>query len=163
MIDVVLRRFESPDEVRIFEKGRLELVRLGPLTIGRATYMPGWRWSIHVGPQVGASRCVVEHVGLVLAGAATVEMEDGRVLDLREGALFHVPPVPHDSRVLGDTPYVSLHLMGAESYARPPLGEPNRAGPQVKNGRHFSSGGGGESNETPTSSDTETSAAGSTM
>jgi hypothetical protein len=50
MIDVVLRRFEQPDEVREFDKGKLELVRLGGLTIGRATYEPGWKWSEHVGP-----------------------------------------------------------------------------------------------------------------
>ena len=41
----ILRRFESPDEVRVFPKGRFELVRLGGMTIGRATYAPGWRWS----------------------------------------------------------------------------------------------------------------------
>ena len=50
MSDPILKRFESPDEVRNFEKGRFELVSLGPLTIGRATYEPGWRWSVHVGP-----------------------------------------------------------------------------------------------------------------
>ena len=32
---VVQKRFESPDEVRTFEKGKLELVRIGALTIGR--------------------------------------------------------------------------------------------------------------------------------
>jgi hypothetical protein len=67
-LDVVLRRFEQPDEVREMAKGRFELVRLGGITIGRATYEPGWRWSEHVGPSVGATRCSVEHVGLVLAG-----------------------------------------------------------------------------------------------
>ena len=36
-LDVVLKRFESPDEIRTFEKGKFELVRLGRMTIGRAT------------------------------------------------------------------------------------------------------------------------------
>jgi quercetin dioxygenase-like cupin family protein len=117
MLEVVIRRFEQPDEVRRMPKGRFELVHLGGLTIGRATYEPGWRWSEHVGPTVGASRCGVEHVGLVLAGRATVAFED-RVLELRPGELFHVPPVPHDSWVVGDEPYVSLHFLGAERYAR---------------------------------------------
>ena len=62
MLDTVLKRFEEPDEVRIFEKGKFELVRIGGMTIGRATYQPGWKWSLHVGPSVGASRCNVEHV-----------------------------------------------------------------------------------------------------
>jgi hypothetical protein len=116
-LDVILRRFESPDEVREMVKGRFEVVRIGGLTIGRATYQPGWKWSQHVGPGVGADRCSVEHVGLVLAGIATVAFE-GRVLEMRPGDLFHVPPEPHDSWVVGDEPYISLHFLGADHYAR---------------------------------------------
>jgi hypothetical protein len=115
--DVALKRFDTPDEIRVFEKGRLELVNIGPLVLGRATYEPGWKWSLHVGPATGARHCLVEHVGLVVSGIATVAFEDGRVIELREGSLFHVPAVPHDSWVVGDRPYVSLHFMGAERYA----------------------------------------------
>ena len=114
----VLRRFEAADEVRTFPKGRFELVRIGGLTIGRATYEPGWRWSLHVGPTVGAVRCPVEHVGLVLSGTATAAFEDGRVYEMHAGQLFYIPPVPHDSWVVGAEPYVSLHLLGSEHYAR---------------------------------------------
>src|SRR5215471_13958317 len=56
---------------RIMEKGKFEVVHIGGLTVGRATYEPGWRWSEHVGPTVGASRCTVAHVGLVISGTAT--------------------------------------------------------------------------------------------
>ena len=63
-IGVILKRFEAPDEVREMILGRFEVVRIGGLTVGRATYQPGWRWSEHVGPGVGAERCSVEHVGL---------------------------------------------------------------------------------------------------
>ena len=115
---VVLKRFEAPDETRILKKGRFELVHIGAMTIGRATYQPGWRWSEHVGPGVGASHCSVEHIGLVLSGAATAAFEDGRVFELRAGQLFYIPPEPHDSWVLGDEPYVSLHFLGAERYAK---------------------------------------------
>jgi len=116
-IDVILKRFAQPDEVRKMTRGRFELVRIGGMTIGRATYDPGWKWSEHVGPTLDQTRCTVEHVGLVLSGAATVAFEDGRVVELRTGDLFYVPPVPHDSWVLGDVPYVSLHFLGAEHYA----------------------------------------------
>jgi quercetin dioxygenase-like cupin family protein len=116
-LDVVLRRFESPDDVRLFEKGRFELVRVGGVAIGRATYEPGWKWSAHVGPGVGATRCSVEHVGLVLAGVATAAFDDGRVIELRPGHLFHIPAVPHDSWVVGNERYVSLHFLGADHYA----------------------------------------------
>jgi quercetin dioxygenase-like cupin family protein len=118
MVDVVLKRFEQPDEIREFAKGKLELVRLGGLTIARATYEPGWKWSVHVGPQSGSSRCNVEHVGLVVSGTATAAFDDGRVVELRAGELFHIPPEPHDSWVVGDQPYVSIHLLGADAYAR---------------------------------------------
>ena len=119
MIETVLKRFEEPDEVRTFEKGKFELVRIGGMTIGRATYEPGWKWSVHVGPSVGALRCNVEHVGLVLSGCATAAMEDGTIHELRAGMLFYIPPGPpgHDSWVVGDVPYVSLHFLGADHYA----------------------------------------------
>jgi hypothetical protein len=117
-IDVVLKRFESPDETRVMPKGRFEVVRIGGVTIGRASYEPGWKWSEHVGPSIGASRCSVEHVGLVLSGIATAAFDDGRVIELRAGELFYIPPVPHDSWVVGDAPYVSLHFLGADQYAK---------------------------------------------
>ena len=116
--DTILKRFEAPDEVREFEKGRLELVSINGQTFGRATYQPGWKWSVHVGPTVGADRCTVEHLGLVLEGHATAAFADGRVFDLTPGTLFYIPPEPHDSWVVGDEPYVSIHLLGADRYAR---------------------------------------------
>jgi quercetin dioxygenase-like cupin family protein len=120
MIDtgVILKRFETPDEIRHLELGKFELVHLGGMTIGRATYQPGWRWSRHVGPALGLERCPVEHVGLVLAGTATAAFADGTVIELRAGELFYIPPVPHDSWVVGHEPYVSLHFAGAHEYAR---------------------------------------------
>jgi quercetin dioxygenase-like cupin family protein len=118
MVDVILKRFEMPDETRVLAKGRFEIVTLGGVTIGRATYEPGWKWSVHVGPSVGATRCTVEHVGLVLAGTATAAFDDGRVIELKAGELFYIPPVPHDSWVVGEELYVSLHFLGAEKYAK---------------------------------------------
>ena len=118
MTDVLLKRFEAPDDVRNMEKGRFELVTLGGMTIGRATYEPGWRWSLHVGPGLGLTHCPVEHVGLVLSGTATAAFADGRVVELTPGMLFHIPAEPHDSWVVGDAPYVSLHFLGADHYAR---------------------------------------------
>jgi hypothetical protein len=116
MLDVVLKQFDRPDEVRTFTKGRFELVHIGGLTIGRATYEPGWKWSEDVGRALGQASCDVEHVGVVLSGSATAAMDDGRVITMRVGDIFHIPP-GHDSWVVGDAPYVSLHLMGAGEYA----------------------------------------------
>ena len=46
MSATLIKRFEDPDEVRTFEKGKFEILRLGGMVIGRATYAPGaWRVS----------------------------------------------------------------------------------------------------------------------
>jgi len=115
-----LRRFENPDEVRTFEKGRFELVHIGNMTLGRAIYEPGWKWSLHIGAGVGKTSCEVEHVGLVLAGRAVAAMNDGTVIEMKAGDLFYIAP-GHDSWVVGDEPYISLHLMGASEYGREKL------------------------------------------
>ncbi len=116
--NVILRRFDAPDEVREMTLGRFEVVHIGGLTLGRATYQPGWRWSEHVGREIGAQHCSVEHVGLVVSGTATAAFANGRVVELKAGNLFYIPPEPHDSWVVGDEPYVSLHFLGAEHYAK---------------------------------------------
>jgi quercetin dioxygenase-like cupin family protein len=115
-MDLDIRRFDSADETRRFPLGTFEVVRLGDLTLGRATYEPGWRWSEHVGPLTGARSCTVEHAGMVVAGRAGVRMDDGHEFEMAAGDLFTIP-AGHDSWVIGDEPYVSLHFLGAEDYA----------------------------------------------
>jgi hypothetical protein len=115
-MNLELINLESPTEVRTFEKGRFEVYRVGPMTLGRATYEPGWKWSEHVGAPSGQESCQVEHVGLVLSGAAVAKMDDGTEVMMRAGDFFYVPP-GHDSWVVGDEPYVSLHFLGTEKYA----------------------------------------------
>ena len=118
MLDVILKKFDQPDEVVTFEKGRFELLEIGGLTIGKATYQPGWKWSEHVGPGIGEKICPLEHVGMVLAGCAVAAFEDGRVIEMTAGHLFHIPAEPHDSWVIGDEEYVSLHFLNPQEYAK---------------------------------------------
>ena len=113
---VNVRRFDDPDEHRDFPLGAFDLVALGGMTVGRAEYEPGWRWSKHVGAAQGKRSCDVAHIGLVLSGRNRIEMDDGRVFEIGPGDLFEIGP-GHDSAVIGDEPYVSIHLLGAESYA----------------------------------------------
>jgi ethanolamine utilization protein EutQ (cupin superfamily) len=117
MKHVVVRRLDAADEVREFDKGRFDTVELGGMTIGRATYQPGWKWSRDVGAALGQESCQVEHVGMVVSGRVAVAMNDGSISELGPGDLFYCPP-GHDSWVIGDEPYVSLHFMGAEGYAK---------------------------------------------
>ncbi|MBI4468079.1 MAG: cupin domain-containing protein [Acidobacteria bacterium] len=117
MIDVMVKRFEAPDETRRFEKGKFELVNLGELTIGRASYEPGWKWSEHVAPLAETATCDVAHIGIVLSGCVKVLMNDGQEFELRAGDVFQIGP-GHDSWVVGEEPYVSLHFFGAGDYAK---------------------------------------------
>lgn len=116
-MELEVRRFDSPDEAREMHLGSFQLLRLGGSSLGRASYEPGWRWSEHVGAELGQTSCQVEHVCLVLSGRNRITMDDGRVVDVGPGDLFSVPQ-GHDSEVLGEEPYVSLHLMGGDAYAR---------------------------------------------
>ncbi len=60
--------------------------------------------------------CQVAHVGMVISGRAMVAMEDGTTYELAPGDLFAIAP-GHDSWVIGEEPYISLHFLGAEDYA----------------------------------------------
>jgi quercetin dioxygenase-like cupin family protein len=117
MAQVEIRRFEDADEFRTFEHGSFALVTNGGFTVGRASYGPGWIWSEHVGKATGELMCQVEHVGLVVSGRAAVKMADGSEHELTPGDLFYVAP-GHDSWVIGDETYVSLHFLGASDYAK---------------------------------------------
>ena len=53
---------------------------------------------------------------MVISGCATAAMDDGRMIEMKAGEVFYIAP-GHESWVVGDGPYVSIHLMGADAYA----------------------------------------------
>jgi uncharacterized cupin superfamily protein len=53
----------------------------------------------------------------VVSGRVAVAMTDGAAFELTAGDVFYIPP-GHDSWVVGDESYVSLHMMGAGDYAQ---------------------------------------------
>ena len=116
--NVILKRFDNPDELRTFDKGTFELLEIGGMTIGRVTYQPGWRWSEDVGAALGELHCPVEHKGMVVSGCATAAMANGEIVEIHRGDVSYVPQSPHDSWVVGDEPYVSLPSLGGASYAQ---------------------------------------------
>ena len=93
------------------------MVHVGKMSIGRATYEPGWKWSVHVGAATGAKLCQVEHVGMVVSGRCMVQMTDGREIEMKAGELFYVTP-GHDSWVVGDEPCVQVDFTGMKTYAK---------------------------------------------
>ena len=113
------KRFDRPDEVRIVEKARVELIELGELAVGRAIFEPGWRWSDHVKPIVGTESCQVHHLGYVLSGHLHVEMTDGASLEVVGGDAFEIPH-GHDAWVIGDEPWISVDWAGRRLFAKSP-------------------------------------------
>jgi quercetin dioxygenase-like cupin family protein len=113
------KRFDRPDEVRVVEKARVELVELGELAVGRAIFEPGWRWSEHVKPIVGTVCCQVHHIGFVVSGHLHVEMTDGASLEVVAGDAFEIPP-GHDAWVVGNEPWVSVDWAGRRLFAKSP-------------------------------------------
>ena len=53
-LDIILKNFDNPDELGTFKKGKFELLNLPKMTIGKAVYEPGWKWSADVSPLMGA-------------------------------------------------------------------------------------------------------------
>jgi quercetin dioxygenase-like cupin family protein len=110
----------TPDESRPFQShGHAELHRLGHGSVMRAVFEPGWQWSKHVGPIAGTERCQSPHLGYVISGRMTIQMEDGTEDHLSPGDFFKVAP-GHDAWVLGDEPCVIVDFAGNEHYAEPP-------------------------------------------
>jgi hypothetical protein len=109
MAESMKKSFESPDEVRTFDKGRVEIVNLGSQAVGRAVFEPGWRWSECVKPIVGGDNCQVHHVGYVVSGSLHVVMEDGAEFEAEPGAVYEVLP-GHDAWVVGNDQFVALEF-----------------------------------------------------
>jgi len=80
MNDFILKQFDNPDEIREFEKGKFEIVHMPNMTIGRATYKKGWKWSEDVTHLSGTKFCEVEHLGMVVEGQATAQFKNEPVL-----------------------------------------------------------------------------------
>jgi hypothetical protein len=116
MGDVRIKRFDDAERSVELVKGLLEVIEIGGMALGRAEYEPGWRWSRDVaGDESGQTLCQASHLGIVLAGENKVTMADGSVHMMRPGDVFEIGP-GHDSEVVGDVPYVSIHLKGIEEY-----------------------------------------------
>jgi len=115
-----LKSLNSPDEVRKFDKGRVELVNVGGVAIGRATFEPGWKWSTCVTcvkPIAKTNSCQAAHYGYQLSGTMTTRMDDGTERTSKAGDVFNIPP-GHDAWVVGNEPVVVVDFQGMVDYAK---------------------------------------------
>jgi hypothetical protein len=111
-MSVTHRPMADPDDLRTFDRGRVDVVKIGTATINRNTFEPGWRWSESVGPIAGTGSCQAHHVGVILSGRLGVETEDGHRAEIGPGEAYEIEP-GHDGFVVGDEPVISIEFLGA--------------------------------------------------
>jgi uncharacterized cupin superfamily protein len=97
----------SPDETREFDKGHVDLVTIGDVVFGKATFEPGWKWSECLKPIAGTDSCEVHHNGYIESGRMHLVMDDGSEFDLGPGDVFVAPP-GHDAWIVGNEPCVAF-------------------------------------------------------
>jgi len=112
-----LRAFAKPDEVREFPNGRLELVKIGGATVGRAILQPGWSWSSSVKPIAKTKSCEAPHFQFHVSGTLHVRMDDGSEFECKAGDVSLLPP-GHDAWVVGNEPAVVVDFQGMLDYAK---------------------------------------------
>jgi hypothetical protein len=112
-----LKHFTKPDEVREFPKGRLELIKVGGATIGRAVFEPGWKWSTSLQPLVKTTSCEAPHFQYHVSGKLAIAMDDGTEFVAEPGDVTSLPS-GHDAWVVGNEPVVVVDWFGASNYAR---------------------------------------------
>ena len=122
MKKIEIKSLNSPDEIRTFEKGKIELVNIGGKSIGRAIFEPGWRWSTHVKPIVKTKSCEAAHFQYHVSGTLKIVMDDGTEKECSAGDVSLLPP-GHDAWVVGDEPVVIVDFQGMVDYAKKPSGK----------------------------------------
>jgi len=104
-------------EVREFDKGKVELVTVAGVTVGRATFEPGWKWSACVKPIAKTDSCQAAHFGYQVSGTMVTRMDDGTEITTRAGDVVNLPP-GHDAWVVGNEPMVFVDYQGMVNYAK---------------------------------------------
>lgn len=113
---LIAKSLDDPDEIRSFvAKGRVDIVDLDGVTVGRGVVEPGWRWSRHAKPIAKTESCQAAHTGYVLSGAMGVAMDDGTEGEARAGDAFVIPP-GHDAWTIGGVPCAFLDFSGMADY-----------------------------------------------
>src|SRR5579859_6626931 len=93
---VIVKSLDRPEDSRApSDRGRTDMVTLAEVTVGRAVFQPGWRWSEDVKPVAGTELCEVTHTGYVVSGREAVRMADGTEVELGSGNAFVIGPGHH--------------------------------------------------------------------
>jgi hypothetical protein len=101
----------SPDETVTFDKGKVEIAKVGDTTIGRGYFEPGWSWEKSIKPIAKTDSCQLPHTHYVISGRLKVVLDDGTEQEFGRGDVAYVPP-GHNSWVVGSEPLVILDFGG---------------------------------------------------
>ena len=112
-----VKNLNFPEETRNFDKGKLDLVKIGGAMVGRAIFQPGWKWSESVKPVAKTKSCEAPHFQYHVSGTIRVRMDDGTERDLKPGDVSLLPS-GHDAWVVGDDPVVVVDFQGMRDYAK---------------------------------------------
>jgi len=113
------KSLDVPDETRTMDKGRIELAKVGDITFGRATLMPGWKWSTDVKPIVKTKSCMAAHAQFFVSGRLRIVMDSGDEKEFGPGDVGIIPP-GHDAWVVGNEPVVAIDINGLNEYGKKP-------------------------------------------
>jgi hypothetical protein len=111
----------SPDETQTFEKGKMDLAKLGGITIGQVVLQPGWSWEKSIKPIQKTETCQSPpHIQYIISGRIGVLLEDGTKEELGPGDVAMIP-LGHKTWVVGNEPVVGIDFNHLEENTKQPL------------------------------------------
>ncbi len=105
---------KSPDETRSFEKGKVEIAKVGHII---SYFEPGWSWEKCVKPIAKTESCQAPHTQYVISGRMRVKMDDDSEEEFGPGDVGYLPP-GHNAWILGNEPFVAIDFTGMIEYAK---------------------------------------------
>ena len=113
---IVKRNPSTAGNTRIFIDGSTRsYADLRTAVIGFGTYQPGWRWSLHAGPQVGKDS--ENHIGYIISGRMMVKDPSGNEVEIERGYAFEITQ-GSDAWVIGDEPCIALDFIPKNDHSK---------------------------------------------
>ena len=107
----------SPDETRTFDKGKIDLTKIGDTTISRMYLAPGWSWEKCMKPIAKTESCEASYTQYVVSRRVRVKMNDGSEEEYRPGDVLYIP-LGHNTWIVGNESYTGIEIGTMDKYAK---------------------------------------------
>ena len=97
------KNFQKPDETKNPPNSKVDIIRMGDMSVSKQTYQPGWQWSKDQKSLAGTNSCQVHHFGVLISGRLGVRADDGQEIEFGTGDVVDIPP-GHDGWTIGNEP-----------------------------------------------------------